>query len=205
MILDAMPEVLRRLPAARLLVVGEGPERALLEARVNQEGLAASVLFAGSRPWADIPECYCAGDAFVSASTTETQGLTVLEAMACGVPVLARNDPSYASMITHGQSGMLFDNAGELAGQMIRVLTDRGFARSLAEGAEETVRCYSAETFGERIEALYREALGMPHHRIDFRSFRVVGHASSLSGKGKALFTGRVRIRRKRGDKSRRA
>lgn len=202
MILDAMPAILRSLPTARLLIVGDGPERTMLEERVRADGLSDAVRFAGPRPWAEIPGCYCAGDVFVSASTTETQGLTVLEAMACGVPVLARNDPSYASMIGHNRSGMLFDNAGELADQAARVLADRGLARSLAEGAMETVRLYAAETFGERIEALYREALETPLHRADFRSFRVVGHASRLSGKGKAIFTGRRRIRRKDGDRT---
>lgn len=202
MILDAMPSVLGSLPAAKLLVIGDGPERAPLEEKVRHDGLSGAVLFAGPRPWAEIPGCYCAGDVFVSASTTETQGLTVLEAMACGVPVLARNDPSYASMIGHGRSGMLFEHADELAGQIVRVLSDRGFARALAEGAMETVRLYSAETFGERIEALYREALETPHHRVDYRSFRVVGYASRLSGSGKAIFTGQRRIRRKDREKA---
>jgi 1,2-diacylglycerol 3-alpha-glucosyltransferase len=159
MALRAMPGLVARVPGARLLVIGDGPERAELEALASRTCPPGSVLFAGSRPWAEIPAFYRAGDAFLTASTTETQGLTVLEAMAAEVPVVARRDPSFESMIRDGEDGLLFSDEEELVGALQRVLSDRGLATALAAAARDKARGYSAEAFGEGLEAIYGEAI----------------------------------------------
>jgi 1,2-diacylglycerol 3-alpha-glucosyltransferase len=159
MVIRAMPAVIARLPGAKLLVVGEGPERQALE------GLAAELLppggfiFAGSRPWAGIPDYYRAADAFVTASVTETQGLTVLEAMAAEVPVAARQDPSFASMIEDGKDGLLFSGQVELTGALVKLLSDPALARGIAVAARDKARSFSAQSFGEGAEAVYDEAI----------------------------------------------
>lgn len=187
MILEAMPAIVRELPRARLLVVGDGPDRALLQEQARQAGLEQVVLFAGSRPWKDIPSCYGAGDVFVSASKTETQGLTVIEAMAAGVPVVVRDDPSFRSMVEHGTSGLLFNSMPELASQVVSVLKDASMAARLREGGSRMVRRYSAEAFGEAVESLYREAIALPDNRFEVLAFRVVGQASTLTGQVKTI------------------
>jgi len=159
MIIRAMPELLAKLPKARFLVVGDGPERQALEALAAETCPPGSFVFAGSRPWAAIPDYYRAADVFVTASVTETQGLTVLEAMAAGVPVVARRDPSFASMIRDGKDGLLFENQAELGDALYRILSDKGTARSLAASAREKAQGFSAQAFGEGAEAIYEEAI----------------------------------------------
>lgn len=195
MLLSAMPAIRRQLPAARLLIVGDGPDRASLEDQAQQAGLGDAVLFAGSRPWKDIPACYCTGDVFVSASATETQGLTVIEAMAAGVPVVVRDDQSFRSMVVPGTSGLLFNTVEELASQVVEVLRTPETAAALRSGAAQTVHRYSAEVFGESVESVYREAMTLPDTRLEVRAFRVVGQASALSGRLKTQLAKTFRSR----------
>jgi 1,2-diacylglycerol 3-alpha-glucosyltransferase len=159
MILRALPALVERLPAAKLLVMGEGPERPALEALAGELCPPGSFLFAGSRPWSGIPEYYRAADVFVTASATETQGLTVLEAMAAEVPVAARRDPSFASMIEDGVDGLLFSDPGQLTEALLLALTDKARARSLVSAGREKAGEYSDQAFGEKVEAVYEEAI----------------------------------------------
>ena len=159
MVLRAMPALLERLPGARLLVVGEGPEKPALEALASELCPPGSVIFPGARSWADIPAYYRAVDVFVTASATETQGLTVLEAMAAEVPVVARHDPSFSSMIEDGIDGILFSNPEELTEVLFRVLSDQKLATALVGAARDKTKEYSAQVFGEKVEAVYEEAV----------------------------------------------
>jgi 1,2-diacylglycerol 3-alpha-glucosyltransferase len=195
MLIHALSLVRVKMPAARLLIVGDGPDRALLTQQARQAGLGDAVLFAGSRPWQDIPSCYCVGDVFVSASTTETQGLTVIEAMAAGVPVVARDDPSFRAMVSHGTSGFLFNTVEELAQHALAILQSPQTADALRAGADQAVRRFSAEAFGESAEAAYLEAMAMPETQLAVRAFKVVGHAGTLTGKLKTRLTHTLRTR----------
>lgn len=82
-------DALVRLPEARLAVVGEGPQRAELEARAAALGLSARVRFTGALPRASLADVYASADAFVFPSTTDTQGLVLAEALAAGLPIVA--------------------------------------------------------------------------------------------------------------------
>ena len=159
MIIRAMPGLVAKLPRVKLLVVGDGPERGALESLAAEACPPGSCIFAGSRPWAEIPDYYRAADAFVTASVTETQGLTVLEAMAAEVPVAARQDPSFSSMIRDGRDGLLFSSLPELSDALYRILSEGETARRLVESARDKARSFSSQAFGEGAEAVYEEAI----------------------------------------------
>ncbi len=89
-IVSAMPEILRRLSSVKLVMVGDGPAKEGLEKQVKKLGISSAVIFTGAVEWKFINRYYQLGDVFVSASTTEAQGLTYVEAMAAGLPVVAR-------------------------------------------------------------------------------------------------------------------
>lgn len=182
-ILHALPDVLRKLPNCVFLVIGNGPEKETLQQLVISLHIENSVLFAGSRPWVSTPKYYAAADVFVSASKTETQGLTILEAMASGTPVLARNDLSFSEMVSHRKSGLLFDDSDTLAAQLIEVLSDKELSAELTKNARKTVQSYSAEVFGERVEALYKEAISLPLMKSDIHSYRIVGRVNKIRNK----------------------
>ena len=71
-------------------------------------GLEKNILFTGKAPWSDIPYYYHVANLFVTASKTETQGLTVLEAMAAGLPVVALDDDAFREVVSDDYNGFLF-------------------------------------------------------------------------------------------------
>jgi len=83
----------------------------------------------------------------------------VLEAMAAEIPVTARRDPSFSSMIEDGIDGMLFSNQAELAEALFQVLTDERLAGTLTSAAREKAKEYSVQAFGEKAEKVYEEAI----------------------------------------------
>lgn len=158
-------------PAPRLLVVGDGPEREHLHREARRLGLGAAVTFAGAVAREDIGAWYGAGDVFVSASRSETQGLTCGEALACGLPVLVAADPCLDGFVGEGRGGWQFATDEEFPVLLAGVLGDRARRAEAAESARRIAveRC-SAESFGARIEKIYEEALACrPRHRAPVR------------------------------------
>ena len=131
--------------AVTLLLVGDGPYRAQLEAA--DLGLRApQVVFAGMVPPQQVAEWYQLGDLFVSASSSETQGLTYVEALAAGVPALCRADPCLSGVIRDGENGWQFRDFSDFMSKL---------RRALSEQAAASARDYSAEEFARRVEAIY--------------------------------------------------
>ncbi|MHC5252214.1 glycosyltransferase family 4 protein [Listeria kieliensis] len=158
-ILDAFPKVLSEIPNAKLVIVGDGPVKAELEEKSVELGLAESVIFTGAVEWAKVGNYYQLGHLFVSASTSETQGLTYIEAMASGLPVVAKRDESIEDFLIDEKTGFLFDSDEELADRLLFVLKNPGRAKQIAQNGRSEVLCYSAETFGKTVEAAYMEVI----------------------------------------------
>ena len=112
-------------PRARLVLVGDGTHREALERRAERLGIAARTIFAGEFPRASLPAVYRSADAFVSTSTSETQGLVLVEALAAGLPVVAVDTPQTrdvlggAGIVTGADPALL---AGALAGALAEPL-----------------------------------------------------------------------------------
>ncbi len=107
--IDMVIRAMRHIDA-RLLIVGKGPAMADLQGLVSELGLGDRVTFTGFVSDEDLPRFYNAADMVVSASKFETQGLTILEAMATGKPVACRNGRAFAEIVTDGVNGYLFDD-----------------------------------------------------------------------------------------------
>jgi 1,2-diacylglycerol 3-alpha-glucosyltransferase len=113
LLLAAFAEIRRQLPGARLALVGEGDERSRLEGECRRLGLAQAVRFAGAVPHEEVHEVYQAADLFLFPSTSETQGLAALEALAAGLPVVAVSSDAAADLLAEGAAGLLTENAPE--------------------------------------------------------------------------------------------
>lgn len=145
-----------------LLVAGRGPAKADIEALVDELGLRDKVVFAGFVSDEDLPAYYDAADIAVSASKFETQGLSILEAMASGKPVACRNGRAFAEIIHDGENGYLFDDVEGCAEAMEKAfsapqeLRDASLRTALDnscyKSAEMYVEAYekAIETFSER-------------------------------------------------------
>lgn len=159
MILQALPEVLKVIPNAKLVIVGDGPSRLALEELATKLNIHDSVIFTGMQPWNTIGKFYQLGHVFVSASVSETQGLTFAEAMAASLPVIARKDESIIGLIREGYNGKLFETTEELSKALINILQDANTATKLGSQACYSVKPLSAEVFGHNVFAYYEEIL----------------------------------------------
>lgn len=143
-------------PKARLLIVGDGPERQALERAVRDLGLAASVALAGRQD--DLLPYYRAADVFILPSISEGLSNSMLEAMACGVAVLASRVGGARDAIEPGVSGCLFDplSRAELKDCLRSHLADRGLAVRLGERARKTaVEKYSMARVADDLLEIY--------------------------------------------------
>mgnify|MGYP006294677333 CR=1 FL=1 len=122
-IIKAAPRVLREHDAL-FVIGGKGPAKEMCEALVKEFGLGDAVKFAGFIPDDELPAYYAAADAFVTGSTFETQGLVVLEAMACGTPVVGANALAIPEAVKNNENGYLFEalDAGDCAAKINKLL-----------------------------------------------------------------------------------
>jgi glycosyltransferase involved in cell wall biosynthesis len=155
-LLDAFALVAARQPDARLVLVGRGTREALLRRHVARLPGGDRVHFAGGVPPELAPCYYQAADVFVFASTTETQGLAVLEAMAAARPVVAVRASGVEEAIVDGVTGLLVAEDREVfAGAVLQLLADSGLAGKLSAGGREAARAFGARALGARLAALY--------------------------------------------------
>ena len=150
---------MQNLPNAVLLIVGDGPECAALEQQAQSLGVADRVIFVGAVPPAEVPRYYALGDVFVSASTSEAQGLTYIEAMAAGLPLLCHADP-LSGRAGAGRGDRLGLPHACRAGCPCRSPAQRPQLAAMQQNARRAVQPYTKEQFGLSVVRLYAAALG---------------------------------------------
>ena len=157
-VVRVFPRLLDQHPDVRLIIVGEGPMRESLSKMADELGVAEHVTFTGPKPWEQIDQYYAIGDVFVSASHSETQGLTYVEAMASGLCVCAVNDACLSGVIQDGVSGILTGDEDEaLLSGLLRAFSDEG--REIARHAAEYAAPFGTEAFAVRVEKCYETAI----------------------------------------------
>jgi glycosyltransferase involved in cell wall biosynthesis len=157
--LDVAFDALADVPAATLVVLGDGPERASLERRVRDAGLNGRVRFLGSGTRDDVLRLFRAADAAVLPSRWENMPHTVLEALAVGTPVVAAAVGGVPEVVHDGENGLLVPpgDAAALGAAIARVLDDHGLRERLAAAAAPSVAPLAEDVLLGRIEALLVE------------------------------------------------
>lgn len=156
-----IPELFRLLshPALYrtvLVLVGDGPYRTELERQAQNMRLSKRIYFVGMVPHAQISAYYRLGDVFVNASSSETQGLTYIEAMAAGLPVICRADPCVDGLIENGKTGFACTSPYEMALAVQNLLAHPSLRKNIAESATSLISAvYTSEAFATAVEALY--------------------------------------------------
>lgn len=147
---------------ARFVLIGEGPLRAALEARIDQEGLRGVVHLAGHR--GDVPAILPELDVLLFTSASEGFGSTLLDAAACRVPVVATRAGGIPEVVIDEETGLLapVGDAGALAEAVRRVLGDRALGARLVEAGARRAGQYTASRMAERTLAAYREVWRSP-------------------------------------------
>ena len=140
------------------MLVGKGPYEEGAQALAQQLGLGEAVTFVGAVPHEKIPAYYRTADLFVFSSTTETQGLVLLESLAAGTPVVAVEAPGAVDLISAG--GLLTrPDSTDLARGILEVLSQPDELGRLARQAETVVERYSISSATERMLAVYERVL----------------------------------------------
>ena len=158
-LLERFPAVLAARPDAWLVLLGDGPDRPLLEVIARDLNIAHRTVFVGYVPNSEVGAFYQHADVFVFASTTETQGMVALEAAACGLPVVARREGGIAGSVADGIAGFLVppDDAQTFVRRVLELLepnlntTFSSSARTWAQGG-------SLESMALSVLACYAEA-----------------------------------------------
>ncbi len=145
---------------AHLMLVGDGPQAAALRRLADRLGLRDRVTFAGRVAHEQVPTLLAAADLFVTSSVTEVHPLSLIEALAAGLPALGIASPGVADTIQHGVNGLLTPHdLDAFAGALERLLTDADLRAHLAEGARRTSRAFDIAHTAAQTLALYRQLL----------------------------------------------
>lgn len=158
-ILKSIAPLLEKSDNIKFLLVGDGPSKEPLEQLTKDLSLENKVIFTGKVPWNEVPKYYNIADVFVNASLTETQGLTFLEAMAAGVPVIARYAPNLTEFIKTNQNGILIRNPNDFPKIINSLLNNKELYEKISNESIKTANDYSVEKFGDNLENLYKEVI----------------------------------------------
>ncbi|TQS70828.1 glycosyltransferase [Rhodobacteraceae bacterium] len=146
----------RNAPPFRLIVLGDGDERANLEAMITKLGLTDDVNLLGDIPSDDVPAHLCISDVFVFASAAETQGMVVLEAMAAGLPAVAVNSSGIDAFVENRKTGYVTPDSLTIWTDALHgLLSDATHRKDMGAAAMTAAASYSVEVFSTEIAAIY--------------------------------------------------
>jgi phosphatidylinositol alpha-mannosyltransferase len=157
----AIPVIRKRFPGTRFIFAGDGDLRQSCEQVVAEQGWS-DVVFTGRVPEGDKPALYASAHVYVAPNTGgESQGITLLEALACGRPVVASDIPGFSSVLKLGHAGLLVppQRPDELGRAVIKVLDDAALTRRLGTAARTRALTYSWDYVCAQTQAYYQEVL----------------------------------------------
>ena len=141
-----------------LAIVGDGPERKNLETLVKKLKLEKQILFLGFVDHNLLATVYQSADIFVFSSTTETQGMIIPEAMACGLPVLTVKDKVFAQFIEDGVNGFIVEKRETIFAQKLEdLLQDKDLLTRISKEARLQALKFSLEEIAKKFENLYKQ------------------------------------------------
>lgn len=155
-LIASMPDVLAKEPTAQLLIVGDGPARQSLERQVREMDLRDHVTFAGQISNDEVPHYYQIADVFVSASDSESQGLTYDESLASDVPIVVRRSEYTDQLIDDPGIGMSFQKRADLVKGILHYIQNPPVEEAKAK-REQKLHDISAEVFGRRVVEFYED------------------------------------------------
>ena len=144
----------------KVLIVGEGPAHEELQLLAGELGISDIVDFVGQVSGLEVPFYYHLADIYTSASITETQGLTFMEAMAAGKIVLARFDSNLTGTIVNGKTGFFFTDDSSFVNQVEKIFNmSKEQKEAIIQEAYRTVDTYSIDKFYENVVRVYKRAI----------------------------------------------
>jgi len=161
-LLGAMSIVHQELPEAKLILVGDGEEREYLESLTDSLGIRECVEFAGRVPHERVQDYMNLAEVFVLPSLSEGFPVTILEAMACGLPIVATRVGGVPDIIEDGANGYLINtkNPEQIAEALLRVLQDEELQKIMSNNNRKSAEKYRWDTVAATLEGVYQNSLG---------------------------------------------
>lgn len=159
-VIEGFKKLIEQGTKAQLMIVGDGPSRDDLEDLAKSCGIAEHVIFAGSADSKEVVRFYQIADGFISASLTETQGLTYIEALACGLCVFARPDKPIENIILENETGYYFNTHQEFADKVKNYIeSDESEKKRLHDNALNSAAQFDSKHFGKSVLNTYQDAI----------------------------------------------
>ncbi len=158
-LIEAHKDLIKKHANIKLIIIGDGPDSDKYKKLVNKYKMDNNVIFTGKVAWENIPCYYQLADIFATASTTETQGLTVIEAMAGAVCPVCIDDESFRNVVVDGLNGRLFKNKKEYIKIIYELYDDHVKLKNLSRQARINAERYSSKYYAEGVLDVYEHAL----------------------------------------------
>lgn len=154
-LLDSQKQINKKYKNIKILVVGDGPDLNTFKDKYKSD----NIIFTGMVPWDKVGLYYQIGNVFVTASKTETQGLTVIEGLSASLPVICIDDDSFKLAIIDGFNGLFFKNKKEYIDKVISLYNDKNKYKIMSKQALNSSVQFSIKYYGEKILNVYNKAI----------------------------------------------
>ncbi len=158
-LLNAEKKIINNHSNIKLLIVGDGPDKEKLEMFSRKLGIEKNVIFTGKVAWDDMPVYYQLANFFATASKTETQGLTVIEAMAAGITPVCIHDEAFLTAITDNLNGFIFDNIDEYVEIILKLEKNKQERAKISGQARIQAEHFSSAQFADNVLVVYNKAI----------------------------------------------
>lgn len=158
-LLKSEKELIKKHANIKLIIVGDGPDREKYEEISQKLGIDKNTIFTGKASWGEMPCYYHISDVFATASKTETQGLTVIEAMASNTVPVCMKDEAFQSMVTDELNGLFFETEDEYQKQIIFLYENRKELEKYDKQARIQAEHYSSSSYADRVLEVYQRAI----------------------------------------------
>jgi glycosyltransferase involved in cell wall biosynthesis len=160
-LLKALKETLNKKGDIILLMIGDGPFLKELQKMARRMKIEEKVIFRGAVPYKEIPFYYQASDIFVFSSLTDTQGIVILEALACGLPVVALKDDAFEEMVIDNENGFLVKKflPEIFAERVLKILDDSVIYQSFSDNSRKIAHNFSEENQAKKLLNIYKSLI----------------------------------------------
>ena len=160
-LIEAFGRIKQEIPGARLILVGDGSERNNLEKQTQELGLEKEVEFVGEVRHEELPRWHWGANVFVMPSLSEGFGITAIEAMAAGVPLIATRVGGLVDIVRDGETGMLVEprNSQQIQQAVVRVLEDKVYADKLVQNATHKAEEFDWQKSTRKVRSIYRSMI----------------------------------------------
>lgn len=158
-LIEVEKELCKKYANIKLMIVGDGPDKENYEKLAQKLKIESNVIFTGKVPWDEIPCFYQLASLFSTASTSETQGLTVIEAMAGGVTPVCMDDEAFRTVVVDGLNGRLFTNKRECKKQILELYENEEKRAKYAHQARIQAEHCSSAHYAESVLEVYQRAI----------------------------------------------